>query len=162
MINRAYHLRSAVVDCIALALVRLDRSGEIALIERKRPIGNLVWFLPGGKPEASDNSAKECAAREVYEELGIYRLYKPQTLGSRKHPVSGKRIEYFSFQTDQREFRINEEEVLRASWYSRERARELLGHTAFRWVLDSISNTPCDLRGNEWARQRYRWARGIR
>ena len=49
------------------AVVLLDREGRVLLV-RKR--GTSMWMNPGGKPEPGE-SAAECAAREVAEELGL-------------------------------------------------------------------------------------------
>ncbi|MEZ5088030.1 MAG: NUDIX domain-containing protein [Tessaracoccus sp.] len=49
------------------AVVLRDAHGRILMV-RKR--GTTMWMNPGGKPEPGE-SAAECAAREVGEELGL-------------------------------------------------------------------------------------------
>ena len=49
------------------AVVLRDERGQILMV-RKR--GTSMWMNPGGKPEPGE-SAVECAAREVAEELGL-------------------------------------------------------------------------------------------
>ncbi|MBK7821243.1 MAG: NUDIX domain-containing protein [Tessaracoccus sp.] len=49
------------------AVVLRDARGRILMV-RKR--GTSMWMNPGGKPEPGE-SAGECAAREVQEELGL-------------------------------------------------------------------------------------------
>jgi 8-oxo-dGTP pyrophosphatase MutT (NUDIX family) len=49
------------------AVVLRDVQGRILMV-RKR--GTSMWMNPGGKPEPGE-SAAECAAREVAEELGL-------------------------------------------------------------------------------------------
>ena len=49
------------------AVVLRDVQGRV-LVVRKR--GTSMWMNPGGKPEPGE-SAAECAAREVAEELGL-------------------------------------------------------------------------------------------
>ncbi|MFT3886898.1 MAG: NUDIX domain-containing protein [Arachnia sp.] len=49
------------------AVVLRDARGRILMV-RKR--GTSMWMNPGGKPEEGE-SAEECAAREVREELGL-------------------------------------------------------------------------------------------
>lgn len=52
---------------ITVSAVCFSRDGRILTV-RKR--GTSMFMLPGGKPEAGE-SAAECAAREVHEELGV-------------------------------------------------------------------------------------------
>lgn len=52
---------------ITVSAVCFSRVGRILTV-RKR--GTSMFMLPGGKPEAGE-SAAECAAREVHEELGV-------------------------------------------------------------------------------------------
>lgn len=59
---------------ITVSAVCFSRDGRILTV-RKR--GTSMFMLPGGKPEAGE-SAAECAAREVHEELGI--LVAPEAL----------------------------------------------------------------------------------
>ncbi len=49
------------------AVVLRDAAGAVLLV-RKR--GTRMWMNPGGKPEAGE-TAEECGAREVREELGL-------------------------------------------------------------------------------------------
>lgn len=49
------------------AVVLRDDAGRVLMV-RKR--GTTMWMNPGGKPEAGE-SAAECGAREVAEELGL-------------------------------------------------------------------------------------------
>ncbi|MDF1489448.1 NUDIX hydrolase [Tessaracoccus caeni] len=49
------------------AVVLRDERGQVLMV-RKR--GTSMWMNPGGKPEPGE-SAAECAAREVAEELGL-------------------------------------------------------------------------------------------
>lgn len=52
---------------ITVSAVCFSRDGRILTV-RKR--GTSMFMLPGGKPEGGE-SAAECAAREVHEELGV-------------------------------------------------------------------------------------------
>ena len=49
------------------AVVLRNKSGEVLLV-RKR--GTKMWMNPGGKPEPGED-ARQCAVREVREELGL-------------------------------------------------------------------------------------------
>lgn len=49
------------------AVVLRDADGDVLLV-RKR--GTTMWMNPGGKPEPGE-TAEECGAREVGEELGL-------------------------------------------------------------------------------------------
>lgn len=52
---------------VVSAVVLRDEAGRVLLV-RKR--GTTMWMNPGGKPEQGE-SAAQCAAREVCEELGV-------------------------------------------------------------------------------------------
>jgi ADP-ribose pyrophosphatase YjhB (NUDIX family) len=51
----------------SVAIVRRD---DLLLIQRNRPPSEGLWTLPGGRLEP-DESAEQCAIREVREELGL-------------------------------------------------------------------------------------------
>lgn len=53
---------------ITVSAVCFERADGAVLTVRKR--GTSAWMLPGGKPELGE-SAADCAAREVLEELGV-------------------------------------------------------------------------------------------
>lgn len=55
------------MSVITVSAVCFSRDGRILTV-RKR--GTSMFMLPGGKPEGAE-SAAECAAREVHEELGV-------------------------------------------------------------------------------------------
>lgn len=52
------------------ASVALIENGRVLLIQRARPPYRHLWTLPGGRREAGETAA-QCAAREVLEELGL-------------------------------------------------------------------------------------------
>ena len=53
---------------ITVSAICFEREDGAVLTVRKR--GTHAWMLPGGKPEGEE-SAAECAVREVLEELGV-------------------------------------------------------------------------------------------
>jgi 8-oxo-dGTP pyrophosphatase MutT (NUDIX family) len=53
---------------ITVSAICFEREDGAVLTVRKR--GTAAWMLPGGKPEG-DETAAECAVREVLEELGV-------------------------------------------------------------------------------------------
>ncbi len=52
------------------ASVAIVRREDVLLIQRHRPPAEGLWTLPGGRLEAGE-TAEQCAAREVREELGL-------------------------------------------------------------------------------------------
>ena len=52
------------------ASVALLRGGQVLLIQRARAPGEGAWSLPGGRLEPGE-TAEDCAARELQEELGL-------------------------------------------------------------------------------------------
>jgi len=52
------------------ASVALVDGGSVLLVRRARPPAQGLWTLPGGRLEPGE-TAEECAAREIGEELGL-------------------------------------------------------------------------------------------
>jgi 8-oxo-dGTP diphosphatase len=52
------------------ASVAMARQKDVLLIQRNRPPSEGLWTLPGGRLEPGE-TAEQCAAREVKEELGL-------------------------------------------------------------------------------------------
>jgi 8-oxo-dGDP phosphatase len=56
----------------AAAVVALDDSGRVVLIRQYRhPIGGLMWEIPAGLMDVSDESGVETAKRELAEEVDL-------------------------------------------------------------------------------------------
>ncbi|MDH6513908.1 8-oxo-dGTP diphosphatase [Streptomyces sp. SAI-135] len=68
------------------------RSGRLLLMRRASPVGALLWTFPSGKVEPGE-SASEAAVREAGEEVGV-SVAPMVVLGSRVHPLSGRRVVY--------------------------------------------------------------------
>ncbi|MDH6589889.1 8-oxo-dGTP diphosphatase [Streptomyces sp. SAI-133] len=67
-------------------------SGRLLLMRRASPVGALLWTFPSGKV-ASGEAASEAAVREAGEEVGV-SVAPMVVLGSRVHPLSGRRVVY--------------------------------------------------------------------
>ncbi|MET7695368.1 NUDIX domain-containing protein [Streptomyces sp. NPDC005483] len=65
---------------------------RLLLIRRASPVGALLWTLPSGKAEPGE-TASEAAVREADEEVGV-SVAPMVVLGSRVHPLSGRRVMY--------------------------------------------------------------------
>lgn len=75
---------------LAMGVV-VDR-GQLLLICRAVPEGDLMWALPGGTVEPGE-TAGQAAVREVLEETGL-TVEAVEELGGRVHPDTGRLIAY--------------------------------------------------------------------
>jgi ADP-ribose pyrophosphatase YjhB (NUDIX family) len=84
----------------------------VLLIQRARPPSAGYWTLPGGRLEAGE-TAEECAAREIREELGlsVYSL-RPVTVIS----VRGHDLQVFATEGFEGEIVAQEDEVRQWRW----------------------------------------------
>ncbi|MFJ8827640.1 NUDIX hydrolase [Streptomyces sp. NPDC102467] len=75
---------------IAAAVVQHE--GQVLLVRRAVPAGDLVWQFPAGKIDPGE-APERAAAREALEEAGV--VVEPvATIGERVHPVTGLRVTY--------------------------------------------------------------------
>jgi 8-oxo-dGTP diphosphatase len=66
--------------------------GQVLLVRRAVPEGDLVWQFPAGKVDPGE-TPEEAAVREALEEAGV--VVEPLTIiGERLHPVTGRRVVY--------------------------------------------------------------------
>ncbi|MEU6673793.1 NUDIX domain-containing protein [Streptomyces sp. NPDC046925] len=79
-------------DTAVIAGAVVQHEGNVLLVRRSVPEGDLVWQFPAGKVECGESSL-EAAARETLEEAGV--VVEPLTVvGERLHPVTGRRVVY--------------------------------------------------------------------
>ncbi|MER7201917.1 NUDIX hydrolase [Streptomyces sp. CB01635] len=70
----------------------VGHEGEVLLVRRAVPEGDLVWQFPAGKVDPGETQ-EEAAVREALEEAGV--VVEPLTIiGERLHPVTGRRVVY--------------------------------------------------------------------
>jgi 8-oxo-dGTP diphosphatase len=93
----------------SVAIVRRD---DLLLIQRNRPPSEGLWTLPGGRLEA-DETAEQCALREVREELGL-TLYALRPLIVLRHGEF--RLQTFATQTFEGEIVADAAEVRDWRW----------------------------------------------
>jgi 8-oxo-dGTP pyrophosphatase MutT (NUDIX family) len=134
--NSAYPLT------VAVALVR--RKGDVLLVRRARPEGELDWQFPSGVVKPIDLPS-EAAIREVRSETGV-TVKVIASLGERIHPVTSVRCIYFQCQYLEGEtVNLDTNENASVSWVSAERVPEYIPiknifHEIIR-VLNNISET---------------------
>ena len=69
--NKGYQKREIVEHQGAVAIVALTDDDKVVLIKQfRKPIEQVIWEIPAGKLEIGENP-KDCAIRELKEELGI-------------------------------------------------------------------------------------------
>ena len=121
-------------------LTRQNGSGkEIALIYRRGK-----WDIPKGKLDPGE-SFKECAVREVQEELGIDHIKCVQSLGStwhcyeRKGKFCIKRTYWYQMETKAKNFHPQaEEDIEEAGWFPWSKAKEILGFPVFIMHMEHV------------------------
>ena len=119
------------------ALIALWNQGELLLVRNSYVP---YYSLPGGYVNSSE-TGREAARRELREEVNL--TVAPEQLESvldEHHDWEGKRehIEIFSVEIAERPaLRIDNREVIEASWFSPERALELDLFPPIRRVLEA-------------------------
>ncbi|MFI0515777.1 NUDIX hydrolase [Streptomyces sp. WSLK1-5] len=100
-------------------------SGRLLLMRRASPVGVLLWTFPSGKVEPGE-SASEAAVREAHEEVGV-SVAPLVVLGSRVHPLSGRRVVYVACRLLAGEAHAaSPREVAEVAWVDRGRLAELV------------------------------------
>ncbi len=138
--------RPAVLMVAAGGFVtRRGKTGtEVLLIFRRG-----MWDLPKGKAKKKE-SVRQCALREVQEEIGVDTVYLGQPLGATvygydlynrrgelKHVI--KTTHWFQMTTSEKEFRPQLEEGITAvAWFAWEEALRRAGFEVFRRHMTRI------------------------
>ena len=70
-IYTVYRMRPAPIMAVDIALIRKLADGEYHILLGRKP-GEILWRLPGGKVDVTDQSLEACGRRELQEEAGIF------------------------------------------------------------------------------------------
>lgn len=113
---------------------------EVLLIHRKGR-----WDLPKGKQDEGE-TVKQCARREVQEEVGASSMLVLRGLGTTVHGYPDgdvyavKTTHWFWMQTNQQEFTPQQEEQIdEVAWVPWSEARERLGYETLRRHMDQAA-----------------------
>lgn len=78
--------------CSVISAAVIVHNGQVLLVRRTVPEGELVWQFPAGKVDAGE-LPQRTASREALEEAGV--VVEPvSTIGERVHPVTGRHVVY--------------------------------------------------------------------
>jgi 8-oxo-dGTP pyrophosphatase MutT (NUDIX family) len=104
------------------------------------------WDLPKGTREPGE-SVRECAQREVCEEVGISQLTAHESLGTTEHGyVDGdayavKVTEWYRMQTPERSFEPERREgIRRVAWARWDVARRHIGYDTLAQHMDRVED----------------------
>lgn len=119
-----------------------DRGLEILLIYRKG-----VWDLPKGKPDPGE-TIKQCARREVEEELGIDKAKVLEFLDTTVHGYKEKpdhflvkTTHWYLMKTKATKFVPQKsEKITKVKWFTLKRAKKKLGHDSLVRLLTRVES----------------------
>jgi len=112
---------------VVLAIIEKDK--KILIVKRKKDDG-ITWSFPGGKVEENETS-QEAVIREVKEECNIECEAK-ELLGTRIHPVTQVKIEYWFCKYKNGEAKVtSQKEILEIKWITIEEILKLFGENLF-------------------------------
>jgi 8-oxo-dGTP diphosphatase len=114
------------------------KDGKILITQRKKddPTIPSFWEFPGGKIEEAE-TAEECLARELKEELDIKVIVKDQILvNEHEYPTKIIRLHFFNVDYYEGELKLNDHDD--AKWIAKEEIKEYEFAPADIPVLDRI------------------------
>lgn len=103
------------------------RNGDrIALVKRGKQPNYGLWVIPGGGLKPTDASLRDCARREIREEIGIeIRLGEPIGIYKLKDSVNAREIHYYWADYGSGELRAGDD-ALEARWCTREEVQSMI------------------------------------
>ena len=133
-------------------VVPLRKQGEkwnVFLIHQYGSRGDLFWTFPKGHQEEGETPA-EAALRELYEETGLSvshlyeeKLYEHSYTYTYEDTQIHKTASYFAGEITAGQWKVQEEEVKEAGWFSFDEARRLLTFEAAQDILDAVESDRC-------------------
>ena len=142
VLNRKPYLRPKEMTAGGGVVTRAGkRKLKVLLIYRKK-----LWDIPKGRQDKGE-SIKECAEREVMEELGIDRVDVHSFLDTTVHgyPEKGRFIvkttHWYHMTTPATEFVPQKaERITRVKWFGLQKAKEVLGHENLIRLLNRVEH----------------------
>ena len=106
--------------------------------------GDVYWTFPKGHPEEGE-SPEEVALREMQEETGIQlesfdatKIYQQEYSFPCEDFLINKKVLYFQGIATSKEYKIQEDEVKEAGWYSFADATKKLTHSQAKDMLKKV------------------------
>ena len=105
--------RTQNTDGVNAASVALAHRGRVLLIQRAYEPYRHLWTLPGGRREAGE-TAEQCVAREVHEELGL-KVFALRHITTQDLTATGYRLAVFATEAFEGEI-VASDEVAAHRW----------------------------------------------
>ena len=145
IVNIEPYARPMVVNAAGGVISRVkDGQRQVLLIYRRG-----YWDLPKGKRDEGE-STKDCARREIMEEVGVSSVDIRQPLGETVHGYreedwyAVKMTRWFEMQTNEAGLLPQREEgIEKVQWFPLEEAIGLLGYPTLRSLLRRASESLC-------------------
>ncbi len=121
-------------SCGAVIFRREKNDKKILLIRNRR---SAHWGFPKGHIEPGETK-EETAIREVLEETGLNVSIVPGFVKNSEYTIQGKiekSVSIFLAETDETDFRLQEEEIEECGWYSFDEAMNTLNYENDKIIL---------------------------
>lgn len=121
-------------SCGAVIFRRESDKRKFLLIRNRR---SAHWGFPKGHIEAGE-SEEETAIREVYEETGLNIRIVPGFVKKSEYTIQGKiekSVSIFLAETDETEYRLQEEEIEECDWFDYDDALRILNYENDKYIL---------------------------
>lgn len=126
-------------SCGAVIFRKENNCKKILLIRNRR---SAHWGFPKGHIEPGETK-EETAVREVLEETGIDIKIIPGFVKNSEYSIQGKiekSVSIFLAETDQTEYKLQEEEIEECGWYSFDEAFRVLNYENDKYILTEAKN----------------------
>ena len=132
-----------------IPLQKQEGQWKVFLIHQYGSRGDLFWTFPKGHKEEGETPA-DAALRELSEETGLStsqlyqeKLYEHSYTYTYEAAQIHKTASYFAGEVAEGQWKVQEDEVKEAEWFSFEEARKLLTFDAARDILDAVERDRC-------------------
>ena len=121
-------------SCGAVIFRNDSEERKFLLIRNRR---SAHWGFPKGHIEAGE-SEEDTAIREVYEETGLNIKIVPGFVKKSEYTIQGKiekSVSIFLAETDECDYRLQEEEIEECGWFAYEDALRILNYENDKYIL---------------------------
>ncbi len=130
-----YSIECLYESSCGAVIFRKDSDERKFLLIRNRRSAH--WGFPKGHIEAGE-SEEDTAIREVYEETGLNIKIVPGFVKKSEYTIQGKiekSVSIFLAETDECDYRLQEEEIEECGWFAYEDALRILNYENDKYIL---------------------------